>query len=119
MADQSAKFDPVAGVRQRYPDLAAWNDQTILQHLSDPNKFRLVFPEYSHLNDATIRHNVGQYSYSVRTQSPQTAAVLPSRAVSTSSQPIRSRFDRVNRGGAVPTSYPEAEHQQSVQPLPS
>ncbi|HTD21845.1 MAG TPA: transglycosylase SLT domain-containing protein [Terriglobales bacterium] len=66
MAGQVVKFNPVAEVRLRYPGLVGSNDQTILQHLSDPNKFRSAFPEYGHLNDATIRHNMGQYSASAR-----------------------------------------------------
>jgi hypothetical protein len=55
---QDQTFDPVAELRQRYPGVASEPDDKIREHLSDPNNFRSAFPEYSHLDDDTIKRNM-------------------------------------------------------------
>lgn len=56
------QFDPVGEVRKRYPALKTWSDDQVVQNLSHPEKFRAAFPEYSHLDDATITRNMGKYA---------------------------------------------------------
>src|SRR5215471_5716135 len=117
MADQNAKFDPLVEVRQRYPGLMTWSDETILQHLNDPNKFRSAFPEYSHLNDATIRHNMRQLSSSVQESTPGTPLRpdLPSRPLAES----RSSISKINKGPATQsTQQYQIASQQPLQLVP-
>jgi hypothetical protein len=52
------KWNPVSDVRTRYPGLKDWSDDRILNSLSDPQKFRSAFPEYSHLDDERIKNNI-------------------------------------------------------------
>lgn len=54
-------FDPVAEAKNRL-DLSSFNDAQIYQNLSDPNKFRQAFPEYSHLDDDTITRNMKTFA---------------------------------------------------------
>ena len=56
---QEQTWDPVAELRSRYPGVADQPDDKIREHLSDPKNFRSAFPEYAHLDDQTIRRNMG------------------------------------------------------------
>src|SRR5208283_6029121 len=55
---QGQTWDPVAELRSRYPGVANEPEEKIRQHLSNPQNFRSAFPEYTHLDDATITRNM-------------------------------------------------------------
>lgn len=59
-ADTTTKWDPVTAARDRYPGLSSDSDITILQHLSDPAKFRSAFPEYAQMSDGDIQKGVSR-----------------------------------------------------------
>ena len=54
----SSVWSPVEEARKRYPDLESESDYSILRNLANPDNFREVFPEYSHLDNATIGRNM-------------------------------------------------------------
>ncbi|GAC1632848.1 MAG: hypothetical protein NVS9B14_06640 [Candidatus Acidiferrum sp.] len=57
---QGEVFDAVGELRKRYPGVANEPDEKIRQHLSNPQNFRSAFPEYGHLDDATITRNMSR-----------------------------------------------------------
>src|ERR1041385_8315536 len=54
-------WNPVDAIKQKYPNMGL-SDQQIYQNLTDPNKFRSAFPEYSKMSDGDIRRGVARFA---------------------------------------------------------
>jgi hypothetical protein len=55
--DAPQTWNPVDAVKQKFPNMGL-SDQQIYHNLSEPEKFRSAFPEYSGLKDDEIRTNM-------------------------------------------------------------
>ncbi len=54
---ETSMWDPVAAVKEKYPEMGL-SDQQIYSNLSNPEKFRSAFPEYSDLKDDEIKTGI-------------------------------------------------------------
>jgi hypothetical protein len=73
---QGGVFDPVAELRTRYPGVAQESEDKIREHLTKPENFRSAFPEYAHLDDATIQRNMTRKAAPAAAPKPEKKSFL-------------------------------------------
>lgn len=60
MEQNTQQWNPVEAAKAKYPNMGL-SDNQVFQNLSDPQKFRSAFPEYSGLSDADITQNMQKF----------------------------------------------------------
>ena len=105
-------WNPVGDLRKKYSGLKSWTDDQILESMEDPSKFRSAFPEYSHLNDGTIKRNV-QSLRKPKVSSDDSRSLLQQRP--SSQGPLQGVYEMVDEKGNLFGSVPYGNVESALQ----